>query len=257
LSWTRLIVRLASVIAFACVGLVVLAGSPAGGGRAAVLTTAPSSTLSDPSTSPSARAAQPLSIPLPPKTPRFMIGMVTRPIVTAAGDVSTTTPLGARTWLLILHHHGNLGVALVPSWGRPQRVRVPLSALELHWTRVRVDVDLSRLRLVVLRGRQVMGRFAIAAGTSSTPTPTGLFSVTDRVAFSDPGTYGSFALGLSAHQTHLVPGWHGGDQIAIHGTEDAGSIGSYASLGCIRVSEGALRLMRRAVPLGAPVLVHA
>ena len=257
MNWRRLTLRLAGVLAFACIGLVGLAWSPAGGGRAAVLPRTPPSTLSDPSSSLAAQAEQPLSIPLPPKPPRFLIGMVTRPIVTAAGDVSTTTPLGGRTWLLVLHHRGNLGVALVPTGGRPQLARVPLSALELRWIRVRVDVDLSTLRLAVLRGRKVLGRFPIAAGMPSTPTPTGLFAVTDRVAFSDPGTYGSFALGLSAHQTHLVSGWKGGDQIAIHGTEDAGSIGSYASLGCIRVSEAALRLISRSVPLGAPVLVHA
>jgi lipoprotein-anchoring transpeptidase ErfK/SrfK len=134
---------------------------------------------------------------------------------------------------------------------------VPLSALELHWTRVRLDVDLSRLRLAVLRGRQVLGAFPIAAGMPVTPTPTGLFSVTDRVSFAQPGTYGSFALGLSARQRHLLAGWQGGDQVAIHGTENPASIGSRASLGCIRVSETALRLLRRVVPLGAPVLIHA
>jgi L,D-transpeptidase catalytic domain len=257
MNWSRVTVWLAGVLAFACIGLVGLAGSSAGGGRAAELPTTSPSTLADPSSSLAAQAEQPLSIPLPPKGPRFLIGMLTRPLVTAAGDVSTTTVLGARTWLLVLHHQGSLGVALLPTGGRPQLVRVPLSALELRWIRVRVDVDLSRLRLAVLRGRRVLGRFPIAAGTPSTPTPTGLFSVTDRVAFSDPGTYGSFALGLSAHQTHLVSGWQGGDQIAIHGTEDAGSIGSYASLGCIRVSEAALRLIRRSVPLGAPVSVHS
>ena len=103
----------------------------------------------------------------------------------------------------------------------------------------------------------MLGRFAIAAGGPSTPTPTGRFSVTDRVVFPQGSTYGTFALGLSAHQPNLIPGWTGGDQIAIHGTSHPQTIGTYASLGCIRVSETALRVLRRTVPLGAPVTIRA
>lgn len=256
MSGVRSLSRIVIVLALACFGLVALAAAPAGGGRTAVPVAAQPSTLSDPSSSSAAVLERPLSIPVPPPAPRFLIGMVTRPLVTAAGDVAATTPLGGHTWLLIVHHRGNLGVALVPTGGEPRLARVDLSALRLRWTRIRIDVDITRLRMAVLRGRRVLGEFPIASGTPSTPTPTGLFSVTDRVTFSQPGVYGSFALGLSAHQRHLVPGWQGGNQVAIHGTENPGSIGSRASLGCIRVSETALRLLRRAVPLGAPVLIH-
>jgi lipoprotein-anchoring transpeptidase ErfK/SrfK len=253
----RPLTRLAIVLAFACFGLVALAATPAGGGHGdAVFVPADNSSVPA-STTTTAPAERALVIPRPPHAPRYLIGMVTHPLVTAVGDVSPTTPLGGPTWLLIPHHRGNLGVALVPTAAGPRPARVPLDALKLRWTRVRIDVDLSTLRLVVLRGRQSLGEFPIAAGMPTTPTPTGLFSVTDRVSFAQPGTYGSFALGLSARQRHLLSGWQGGDQVAIHGTENADSIGSRASLGCIRVSEAALRLLRRVVPLGAPVLVHA
>ena len=40
------------------------------------------------------------------------------------------------------------------------------------------------------------------------------------------------------------------------GTIDPNSIGKQASLGCIRVPRAALRLFRRAVPLGAPVTIR-
>ena len=246
--------RLAIVLACACAGLVVLAATPAGGGDGAVLVSGGSAPVIPP---PAPPGEPPLRIPPPPPGPRFLLGMVTRPLVTAAGDVSPTTPLGGHTWLLILRHRGNLGVALVPTASGPRRARVALSALRLRWTRVRVEVDLSTLRLLVLRGRQELGEFPIAAGMPATPTPTGLFSVTDRVTFPFQGTYGSFALGLSARQSHLLSGWQGGDQVAIHGTENPDSIGHHASLGCIRVSEAALRLLRRVVPLGAPVLIRA
>jgi lipoprotein-anchoring transpeptidase ErfK/SrfK len=236
---------------------VALAATPAGDGDDGAVFVPAGDSAVPATTTTGTTAERPLVIPRPPRAPRFLIGMVTRPLVTAVGDVSPTTPLGGDTWLLILHHRGNLGVALVPTAAGPRPARVPLEALRLRWTRVRIDVDLSSLRLVVLRGRHSLGEFPIAAGMPTTPTPTGLFSVTDRVSFSQPGTYGSFALGLSARQRHLLSGWQGGDQVAIHGTENPDSIGSRASLGCIRVSETALKLLRRVVPLGAPVLVRA
>ena len=182
---------------------------------------------------------------------------MTVPIRTSAGWVRPVTPLGSDTWLLILHHHGRHGVALIPTSGAPKTARIDLAELDLRWTRVRVDVDLSRLRLSVLRGHRLLGSFPVAAGMASTPTPTGRFSVTDRVTFPPGSTYGRFALGLSVHQSQLLRGWHGGSQIAIHGTSRPGSIGRYASLGCIRVPRPALRLLERVVPLGAPVTIHA
>ena len=182
---------------------------------------------------------------------------MTVPIRTSAGWVRPVTPLGSDTWLLILHHHGRHGVALIPTSGSPKTARIDLAELDLRWTRVRVEVDLSQLRLSVLRGHRLLGSFPVAAGMASTPTPTGRFSVTDRVTFPAGSTYGRFALGLSVHQSQLLSGWQGGSQIAIHGTTHPGSIGQYASLGCIRVPPPALRLLERIVPLGDPVTIHA
>ncbi len=244
----RVLARISLVVVVACFGMIALGAAPAGGGggvRAAV-------TLSAAAAIPPA----PLAIPPRPTGPGELIGMVTRPLLTSAGAVSPVTPLGGHTWLLILRHHGRYGSALVPTAGQPRLARIDISSLQLRWTRVRIVVDISHLRLSVTRGSRLLGRFPIAAGTSATPTPTGMFSVTDRVAFSQPGSYGSFALGLSAHQHHLVAGWTGGDQIAIHGTDNPASIGTFASLGCIRVSEIALRVLKRVVPLGAPVVVR-
>ena len=186
----------------------------------------------------------------------FLIGRVLHPMRTTAGLIRPRTPFGEDTWLLILRHHGERGVALVPTNGEPKQAMVDLAKLELRWTRVRLTVRLSRLQMIIRRGTHVLGTFPIAAGGPSTPTPTGEFSVTDRIVFPHGGTYGTFALGLSARQHHLIPGWTGGDQVAIHGTDQPSSIGSYASLGCIRVSEAALHVLQRAVPLGAPVMIR-
>ena len=246
----RLLVRVLAVTALAVIGVVAMGLSTAGSGSQ----TSPATADTVPRV-----PAKPAAWSLPPNLPAgaALIGRVTVPIRTSAGWVRPATTLGSDTWLLILHHHGRHGVALIPTFGTPKPARIDLAELELRWTRVRVDVNLSRLRLSVLRGHRLLGSFPVAAGMASTPTPTGHFSVTDRVTFPPGSTYGKFALGLSVHQSQLLKGWQGGSQIAIHGTSEAGSIGRYASLGCIRVPLPALRLLERTVPLGGPVTIHA
>src|SRR5581483_8413196 len=106
-----------------------------------------------------------------------------------------------------------------------------------YWVRA----DVSARRVVLMSGRHPMASFPAAVGASSSPTPTGRFSVTDLVATGDPGgPFGWYAFGLSGHQPNLPPGWSGGDQLAIHGTNDPASIGTPASAGCLRVSSHAL-----------------
>ena len=248
----RVLVRLLAVTALAAIGVVAMGLSTAGSGSHAAPAVAGT-------VQPPAAPAKPVAWSLPPHMPAgaALIGRVTVPIRTSAGWVRPVTPLGSDTWLLILRHRGRHGVALIPTSGTPRAARIDLAELDLRWTRVRVDVNLSRLRLSVLRGRKLLGSFPVAAGMASTPTPTGRFSVTDRVTFPPGSAYGSFALGLSVHQSQLLRSWHGGSQIAIHGTSQPSSIGRYASLGCIRVPRPALRLLERTVPLGGPVTIHA
>ncbi len=195
-------------------------------------------------------------VPAPPPGPRWLLARVERPLATRFGTVGATTPLGSQTWLLIVRRRGAAATALVAIGRRQMLVPVDLRRMEVRWTRVRIDIDLSRLRLRLLDGRRVAGTFPVAAGAVGTPTPTGRFMVTDRVVFPPGGPYGTFALGLSAHQPHLLSGWKGGSQIAIHGTPEAASIGQRASLGCIRVGVAGLRLLQRLVPLGAEVRIH-
>jgi hypothetical protein len=107
-----------------------------------------------------------------------------------------------------------------------------------------------------MRGTHSISTFSAAIGAPDTPTPIGRFSVTDRVLTGDPyGPFGWYAFGLSGHQPHLPPEWAGGDQLAIHGTNDPASIGTPASHGCLRVSADALSRLRRTLELGMPVVI--
>src|SRR5207249_11728355 len=114
---------------------------------------------------------------------------------------------------------------------------------------------LSKHVVVVLRKGRVLYRFHAATGAPNTPTPTGRYFVTDRVPFPRTSSYGSFAFGLSGIQPHLPSGWSGGNQLAIHGTNQPSSIGHSVSAGCLRVSQRALRELKPLLALGTPVVI--
>jgi hypothetical protein len=68
---------------------------------------------------------------------------------------------------------------------------------------------------------------------------------------------GTFAFGISGIQPNLPPGWNGGNQLAIHGTNNPSSIGRSVSAGCVRVSEETLDRLLPLLEYGTPVIIHA
>jgi len=100
---------------------------------------------------------------------------------------------------------------------------------------------------------------AVVIGKQETPTPTGLFYVTDPVDLqSQPnGPYGAFALGLSGY-SNTLPSFDGGPpQIAVHGTPFADQVGQDISNGCVRVPSPIILQIAKVVPLGTPVTIQA
>ena len=96
-------------------------------------------------------------------------------------------------------------------------------------------------------------RLSVGVGRPGSPTPTGHFSVTDKLnghAYS--AFYGCCILALSATQPNLPAGWSGGNRIAIHG----GPTGGAVTAGCIHAGDADLRELIRLVPLGTPVLIR-
>ena len=139
-----------------------------------------------------------------------------------------------------------------------QRAWIRAGAVRLGGTDVSIRVDRSAMRLVLRRGKKVLRRMTIAVGRPGNETPLGRFAVTDLLKTSAPDSpYGCCAVALSGHQTKLEPGWPGGDRLAIHGTPNEETVGTPASLGCMRAYEPDIRALLRRVPLGAPVFVRA
>jgi len=121
-----------------------------------------------------------------------------------------------------------------------------------------VTIDLSRKLLLLKKHGSVVRGIRVGVGRAGSPTPTGRFAITDKLAGARYGPYyGCCILALSAHQTHLPSGWTGGSRIAIHGTNAPSTIGAAASAGCVHARDADLRLLMRRLPLGAQVTIHA
>jgi lipoprotein-anchoring transpeptidase ErfK/SrfK len=109
-----------------------------------------------------------------------------------------------------------------------------------------------------VNGTRVLRTAVVGIGRPGSPTPTGRFSITDKLPGSQYGAYyGCCILALSGHQTNTPAGWHGGDRLAIHGTNAPGSIGVPSSAGCLHAEAADLRTLMRRVPLGTPVFIRA
>jgi hypothetical protein len=158
-------------------------------------------------------------------------------------------------WAEKVSSDGRWGLVEIPYVWPRREGWIKLAGLRRSSTAVEVRVDLSRHRVIVYRRSEPLFRFRAAIGAPVSPTPPGEYVVTDRIPFARGGYLGSFAFGISGIQPNLPPGWSGGNQLAIHGTNDPSSIGRSASAGCVRVSEAALARLRPLLQLGTPVLI--
>ena len=168
------------------------------------------------------------------------------------------TEFGSPTVLGVLERRGGWLKVLSPHLPNGRHGWVTARLVALGGTNFSIHVDRSARRLTLRHGDRTLRRLPVAIGRPGNETPLGRFAVTDKLKPTDPTSpYGCCALALSGHQPKLVPGWPGGDRLAIHGTPAAGSIGQAASLGCLRAPEKDLRVMLRQVPLGTPVFIRA
>jgi lipoprotein-anchoring transpeptidase ErfK/SrfK len=122
----------------------------------------------------------------------------------------------------------------------------------------RLVVRLRAHKLFLWRGAKVLAAYPVAVGAPHTPTPRGLFYITELLRPDDPnGAYGPYSFGLSAH-SNVLQTFAGGDgRVGLHGTNEPGLIGSSISHGCIRLRNAAVRRLARILPLGTPVLVRS
>jgi lipoprotein-anchoring transpeptidase ErfK/SrfK len=211
-----------------------------------------------------APAPRPAAAPKPPSysvlrvRPGRRVELRARPGGNVLAGVGATTQFGSRSTLTVVTQKGGwLGVTStdLPN-GRLGWVKAKKGLVDQRRTRMAIRVDLSKRRLRLMDGRRVMLTATVGIGRPGSPTPTGRFAITDKLAGADYGPYyGCCMLALSGHQPHTPPGWQGGDRLAIHGTDAPSTIGVPASAGCLHADAADLKVLMRRVPLGTPVFI--
>lgn len=208
------------------------------------------------------------SSPAPEKSrpPRYLLVHVegSMPITARPGRGQTvgTMPAGSKyyhfptvAWVHEVSDNGRFGRVMVPYAGVRGSGWISLKGLRRSHTSLMVRVDLSAHRLTLLRKGKLILRAPAAIGAPWSPTKPGQYFVTDRVPFSRYSSLGAFAFGISEIQTRLPPGWSGGNQLAIHGTNNPASIGRSVSAGCVRVGHRVLMRLKPLLQLGTPVVI--
>jgi L,D-transpeptidase catalytic domain len=205
--------------------------------------------------SPNVRPNEPGSGNLVAYVERGGVPLRSRPNGRRVGTLGSRTVYGSPVAVPVVRTRGNwLGVvsAAMPN-GRLGWIDRGSSGLGFTHVRLRLEADLSRRLLRVWANGGVVRRVPVGIGRAGSRTPTGRFSITDKLRGGDYGAYyGCCILALSGHQTHVPRGWTGGARLAIHG----GGNGA-VSAGCLHASTRDLRYLMRVVPLGTQVVIHA
>jgi hypothetical protein len=126
---------------------------------------------------------------------------------------------------------------------------IPRDRVELVGNRWRVEVSLARRELVVRRDGALVRRDRAGVGADVSPTPRGVFAVTETFRTTQPGV-GPWAIALTAFSDVYTSFAGGPGLVAIHG----GSVHGGTN-GCITVAPAALRWLARSLPAGTPVVV--
>ena len=109
-----------------------------------------------------------------------------------------------------------------------------------------ITINTSYRVLYLLNGSKLLENYPIAVGKPSTPTPTGIYSVVNKI-INPGGMLGTRWLGLN-----IPNGVYG-----IHGTNNPESIGKAISNGCIRLHNQDIEKFFPNVSVGTEVAITA
>jgi lipoprotein-anchoring transpeptidase ErfK/SrfK len=180
----------------------------------------------------------------------------------AAGQVQSTLPnpipSGAPLTFLVTQQAGNWLEVLLPLRPNGSQGWIQRSAVSLASHHYRIKVELAAHRLIVTNGTQTILDTPVGVGTKDTPTPGGVYYTKELFQPPDPnGAYGHFAYGLSGF-SNVITSFAGGDGvIGIHGTNDPSTVGKDVSHGCLRITNDAIDMLAKRLPLGVPVEIDA
>jgi hypothetical protein len=118
-------------------------------------------------------------------------------------------------------------------------------------------VSIPDRKLAVIENGEVLKTYAVAVGAAESPSPTGEFTITNRV--ENPTYYRPGVVIEPGPQNPLGTRWIGLNQkgYGIHGTNVPTSIGKAASHGCIRMARTDLEELFTMVRVGDVVKIEA
>ena len=121
----------------------------------------------------------------------------------------------------------------------------------------RLVVSIPDRKLAVIENNHVVEVFAVAVGAPNSPSPTGTFTIVNRVA--NPTYYHPGKVIAPGPQNPIGTRWIGLNQkgYGIHGTDEPSSIGYARSHGCIRLRNADVERLFERVRPGDVVELHA
>ena len=121
----------------------------------------------------------------------------------------------------------------------------------------RLVVSIPDRKLAVIENNEVVEVFAVAVGAPKSPSPTGTFTIVNRVA--NPTYYHPGKVIAPGPQNPIGTRWIGLNQkgYGIHGTDEPASIGYAKSHGCIRLRNADVERLFERVRPGDVVELHA
>lgn len=128
-----------------------------------------------------------------------------------------------------------------------------------------IVIRISQNKLFLFRGVRLRKTYPVATGSPGFPTPQGKWTVVDKVA--NPSWTNPAPEGWGADLPRFIPAGPGNPLgtralylnapgIRIHGTYSTGSIGTYASHGCVRMHIPDVEQLFEIVEVDTPVLIY-
>jgi lipoprotein-anchoring transpeptidase ErfK/SrfK len=135
--------------------------------------------------------------------------------------------------------------------------RSQVATLRTAWS---IEVRLRTRTVTLRRSGHVYRRWRAVIGAVLTPTPTGVFAVSERNRQPDAnGFYGPWILRLTARSDALKYFDGGPGTVGLHGRGGASlldPLGSARSHGCVRLENHAIATLARLARPGTPVLIR-
>lgn len=206
----------------------------------------------------------PAGLPVPPATDDVIVATATGSTVAVldapGGNLLATVPspmaTGAAAVFLVEERHRGWAKASLPV-PMPKSGWLPSDQISYSRHPYRIVVELARHRLVLFKGSDVVRVEAVGVGTVNSPTPPGTYYTTELLRPPDPdGFYGPFAYGLNGFNGAPADQEGLNGQMGLHGTNDPTTLGREVTLGCLRVSNGAIRALATMLPVGVPIFVQ-